>query len=65
MNHAADTFKRATPEVRNIKAATRRMVEIAQRFCARVEAGEIRSKRTYAEFREALALPVVKPFLEP
>lgn len=37
-----------------LAAAAPRMAEAMDRFCDRVEAGEIRSKRTYAEFCEIL-----------
>jgi hypothetical protein len=30
------------------------LITAARRFCARVERGEIRSRRSYAEFRAAL-----------
>jgi hypothetical protein len=31
------------------------LLDIAKRFCARVEAGEIHSKSTYREFKDAIA----------
>ena len=38
----------------DLAAAAPKMAEAMARFCDRVEAGEVRSRRTYAEFCEIL-----------
>jgi len=35
-------------------AAAPQMLEALEEFCARVDAGEVRSKRTYAKFKELI-----------
>lgn len=45
----------APPSLTAVQAENERLREAAEEFCRRVEAGEIRSKRSYAAFKAALA----------
>lgn len=42
-------------EALNTAASMQALVDAAREFCRRVEAGEVRSKRSYAAFKDALA----------
>lgn len=64
MLRASGTCRKGKLEVLAMRESLRELVIVAHRFCRRVEAGEVRSKKTYADFQQALGHPLVKPFLE-
>lgn len=64
MFHAALTCRSGRLNLLAMRSAIIPLVQIARRFCDRVEAGEVRSVRTYAEFKEALDAPGAKQVLE-
>jgi hypothetical protein len=52
----AHTYESPNPKANaRLIAAAPELADEARKFCARVEAGEIRSKRTYAAFKALLA----------
>ena len=64
MFRAALTCRRGKIEVLAMREALVGLVRVAHHFCQRVEAGEVRSVRTYADFKEALEHPAVKRVVE-
>ena len=64
MLRAALTCRRGKIQVLAMREALVGLARVAHRFCQRVEAGEVRSRRTYADFKDALDQPVVKKTLE-
>jgi len=54
---AADLLSPTQPSEAEVAS---RAFAAMQKFCNRVDAGEVRSKRTYAEFKEILALSAIR-----
>lgn len=50
-----ETINRAGERALKVATLTDKITAALRQFCARVESGEIRSKRTYAQFKQLLA----------